>query len=971
MDAFIKRLYFVVIVTLMSAVVLFGQLQNEIPGEYIVCMQNESSILKLRNNMTQFRVSGNEQIFSYQQVMKTPLNLWLLKYKGSGQNEEDFIKQLKTSQEVIFLQKNRYISNRATPNDPDFGKQWQYKNDGASGGIVGADLDIERAWDISTGGNTSFGDTIVICVIDDGINGMHPDIAENIWINRHEIPSNGIDDDGNGFVDDYKGWNITSKNDNTWTGGSHGTPVAGIIGASGNNGKGVTGTNWRVKLLPVNYGLATEASALSSYEYAYVQRKLYNTTKGGKGAYIVATNASWGVDNLQAEEAPLWCALFDSLGSIGILNCGATTNSNTDVDSRGDMPTTCTSEYLISVTNMTREDVKLSSAGYGKKSIDLGSYGHQVFTLTRNDYGTFGGTSAATPHVTGVIGLIYATQCTVFQNLAKSDPAKAALVAKDMLLHGVLPNASMAGISTTNGKLNAYRTLKNTLSLCENCSPPAGIVLKPEEKSVMVSWVNNHGTAKINLRYRETGVNNWTEVNGIRNGDIIEGLKTCTEYEIQTGSDCGQLSQPFSYSKYVKTSGCCTAPIISPIISSMNSITLNWNGENDAIYKLSYKSSIGKWTDTIINLQTFSLKRVPECTAYSFKIQAFCKKFNNESISTPEVTASTSCGSCTNNIFCPIAKKDASQEWIESFTINNITNKSGTSKEGYRDFTGANNIVLDPGKTYDFFIKPGYSGSSFSDYFKIFVDFDQDGKWTLNEMIIKTESIRDSVKGQVKIPLSAVPGYTKLRVIMSYEKFEGACDHPDFEYGEVEDYCVLINNNFCPNKGEIQILSVDKNRALLLNNYFLQGVRDSIKMQYRSQNNIDWKTISGKDSITITNLQECTLYEFRYQLRCDSLLSEYSSIDTFSTSCKINTADEVTSLVSISPNPAQTVLKINTLLKPDNFTYSISNITGQTIVEEKPLTDKIIAIDHLMSGTYILTISTKPGIRFRIKFVKI
>ena len=123
--------------------------------------------------------------------------------------------------------------------------------------------------------------------------------------------------------------------------------------------------------------------------------------------------------------------------------------------------------------------------------------------MTRNDYGNFGGTSGATPHVTGVIGLIYATQCTVFQNLAKSDPAKAALVAKDMILHGVLLNESLRGISTTNGKLNAYRALKNTVSLCENCSPPAGIIIQPSELSFAVSWVNDQGTAKVNLRFRE------------------------------------------------------------------------------------------------------------------------------------------------------------------------------------------------------------------------------------------------------------------------------------------------------------------------------------------------------------------------------------------------------------------------------------------------------------------------------------
>jgi serine protease len=965
------RTYFVITMTLISSMILSAQLHNEVPGEYIIRVQHESSIIRLRSAITDSRSSGNGQILTYHQVMKAPFHLWLVKYNGSGQQEESYIKFLKDNPEVVSVQKNRYLTHRVIPNDPEYSKQWQYRNDGSSGGVAGADMDMERAWDITTGGSSAFGDTIVICVIDDGVNGMHPDIVENIWINHHEIPANGKDDDGNGYIDDYKGWNIVSKNDNVWTGASHGTPVAGIIGASGNNGKGVSGINWRVKLMPVNYGVATEASALSSYEYAFVQRKLYNTSGGKKGAYIVATNASWGVDNLQAEDAPLWCALFDSLGGIGILNCGATTNSSTDVDTNGDMPTTCTSEYLISVTNLTRADIKLNSAGYGRKSVDLGAYGHQVYTVTRNDYGTFGGTSAATPHATGVIGLIYATQCNVFQNLAKSDPAKAALVAKDMILHGVLLNESMKGISTTNGKLNAYRALKNTISLCENCSPPAGIIIQPSELSFAVSWVNDQGTAKVNLRYREVGVNNWTEISNIKNGHVVGGLKTCTEYEVQTGSNCGLLPSPFSYSKYINTTGCCSMPVIKPIESSINSITLNWSGE-DATFKVSYKGPADKWIDTLLQDKSFLLKKVPECTAYTFVIKAFCKKYNNESPPTTEFIASTSCGSCSDNPYCPISRKDASQEWIESFTINKITNKSGTSKEGYRDFSGISNIILDAGKTYDFFIKPGYSGSSFSDYFKIYIDLDQNGKWTLDELIFKTESVKDSVKGQIKIPLKATQGLTKLRVIMSYERFDGACDHLDFEYGEVEDYCVFLNNNnLCSNRADIDVLSVDKNKAIILNNYFLQGVRDSIKVHYKVKGSTDWKVASGKDTLVLNNLEECKLYEYRYQINCDSLNSEFSIIDTFRTSCKINTIEDIPTLFSINPNPAHDILNVTSSLHHDNLSYNISSITGQIIVTEQHLKDQNIPLGHLCAGAYILTISTHTGIRYRIKFVKI
>src|SRR5690606_27888318 len=142
------------------------------------------------------------------------------------------------------------------------------------------------------------GDTIVVAIIDDGINPNHPDIQGNLWNNRHEIAGNGIDDDLNGYVDDVLGWNTysTPMNDNitggSW-GGGHGTPVAGIVGAKGDNNVGVAGVNWNVKLMII-VGGGDQADALTAYGYVLASRKQYNETNGEKGAFIVSTNASWG-----------------------------------------------------------------------------------------------------------------------------------------------------------------------------------------------------------------------------------------------------------------------------------------------------------------------------------------------------------------------------------------------------------------------------------------------------------------------------------------------------------------------------------------------------------------------------------------------------------------------------------------------------------------------------------------------------
>src|SRR5690606_5975802 len=124
-----------------------------------------------------------------------------------------------------------------------FTEQWHWLNTGAGGGLLDADIDAEIAWDFTTGGLTANGDTIVVAIIDSGLDYNHEDIAANVWINHSEIPGNGIDDDGNGYVDDVYGWNAYDENGDIW-GNSHGLQVAGMVGAVGNNGIGITGMNW-------------------------------------------------------------------------------------------------------------------------------------------------------------------------------------------------------------------------------------------------------------------------------------------------------------------------------------------------------------------------------------------------------------------------------------------------------------------------------------------------------------------------------------------------------------------------------------------------------------------------------------------------------------------------------------------------------------------------------------------------------
>ena len=170
-----------------------------------------------------------------------------------------------------------------------------------------------------------------------------------------KLPDNGIDDDNNGYVDDYNGFDSAADDGdpNAEPFNAHGTPVAGIIGAVGDNELGVTGVNWDVKIMTVrNAFLDSESEVLQAYLYVLDQRRRYDASGGTEGAYVVATNASWGRAYGDVADSPIWCGLYDDLGEAGILNVGATANANIDVDAVGDLPTNCPSDYLIGVTNL-------------------------------------------------------------------------------------------------------------------------------------------------------------------------------------------------------------------------------------------------------------------------------------------------------------------------------------------------------------------------------------------------------------------------------------------------------------------------------------------------------------------------------------------------------------------------------------------------------------------------------------------
>jgi PKD repeat protein len=443
--------------------------QNIIPGEFIIQLEKKTDAQKyiqaLQNQYPQFQIEQKR-------ILSKRFNILLI--SSTASNNTAVLEAVKSHPLTLVAQYNHQVQQRnTTPNDASFGQQWSLKNTGQSGGTAGADIDAELAWDITTGGLTVAGDTIVVAVIDGGFQLNHPDLANNFFRNYNEIAGNGIDDDNNGYVDDINGWDAYA-NDGTIPSDQHGTHVSGIISAQGNNSIGVSGVNWDAKILPIAGSSGNEDVVVSAYAYAAEMRIQYDESGGTKGAFVVATNSSFGVDNGDPADFPIWCAFYDTLGAYGILSAGATANANYNIDQTGDIPTACVSEFMIAVTNSTNADAKYGSAGYGLISIDIASPGTAVYnTVTNSGYSNLTGTSMATPHVAGVIGLMYAAACDVLIEDYKNSPGAIALQMRQYLLEGAEVIPGLVPQIAGGKRLNAFGALTQVQQyICNSEAPP-------------------------------------------------------------------------------------------------------------------------------------------------------------------------------------------------------------------------------------------------------------------------------------------------------------------------------------------------------------------------------------------------------------------------------------------------------------------------------------------------------------------
>ena len=284
-------------------------------------------------------------------------------------------------------------------------------------------------------------------------------LLDNWFVNEGEIPNDGVDNDNNGYIDDYHGFNSQRLNgDHTVGVDWHGTNVAGIFAARGENNQGIAGINWRGKIMILD-PIRQDQYVLAGMMYAYKMRKAYNESNGSDGAFITAINMSFGRPSAGADiDFPEICAWMDSLGSVGVLCVGAAPNQNIDIDQSPDLPCDCKSDYLIGVTNTDNDDNLIY--GFALEDVDIGAPEDTYSTDRLDEYNGFNGTSSSTAHVTGVVGLLYSVGCTDFLNTVRTNPSEAALYVKDIILASGDDVFSLQGKTSTGKRLSAINAVE-------------------------------------------------------------------------------------------------------------------------------------------------------------------------------------------------------------------------------------------------------------------------------------------------------------------------------------------------------------------------------------------------------------------------------------------------------------------------------------------------------------------------------
>jgi subtilisin family serine protease len=421
-----------------------------VPGEALVRYRSESVAKRVASAMT-LSANAHPVPIQIERFDGADLVPGLRLARMAPEQTLDAIEALKKQNDVLYAEPNYLLHPDLTPNDPRFLSNELY-------GInkVGA----PAAWN-STQGSSA----VVVGVIDEGIDKNHQDLAANIWVNPGEIAGNGIDDDGNGFVDDVNGYNF-ANNSGTIPGETHATHVAGTIGAVGNNGTGVVGVNWNVRLMSlrfINGSSGDTADAIRAVNYAKLMRDRWVTSGGTSGANIRVLNNSYGGGGFDQS----FQDAITGANQSGILFVAAAGNAPDDPEPNNDIVGHFPSNYnvanVISVAATDSADNLSGFSHYGANTVPLGAPGSGILSTTPgNTYSSFSGTSMASPHVAGAAALLLA-----------ANPNLTVQQLRSLLLYNGDLDPALSGKTFTGRRLNVGNSI---VALTEGDVTPPGIV---------------------------------------------------------------------------------------------------------------------------------------------------------------------------------------------------------------------------------------------------------------------------------------------------------------------------------------------------------------------------------------------------------------------------------------------------------------------------------------------------------------
>lgn len=406
-----------------------------------------------------------------------------------GAEINEALRLLRAHPDVEYAEPNYRFQTCEMPNDPYFPNLWGLHNTGQSvngtNGIDDADIDGPEAWGITSGTTT-----VVVAVVDTGVYYTHPDLAANMWANPDETSGNGIDEDGNGKVDDAKGWDFVQEDNDPMDLNGHGTHVAGIIAGAGNNSAGIAGVSWSTKIMAVR-GLDASGSGYTSdlieaIEYA-----------GANGAHII--NCSWGSTSFSR-------ALKDAICDSPALVVCAAGNETGNNDSTPFYPAGYDCPNIISVAATNQNDSLAGFSNFGPASVHVGAPGVNIFSTyfsnSQPSYAFLNGTSMAAPHVSGIAALVKA-----------QNPLLTPVQIKEAIIKTVDTKGSLAGKVATGGRVNAFHALPP--------AAPDGLFATITGSDVNLSWKDNASNESGFKVEKRTGQGTWKEI-----GSVSENVTT-------------------------------------------------------------------------------------------------------------------------------------------------------------------------------------------------------------------------------------------------------------------------------------------------------------------------------------------------------------------------------------------------------------------------------------------------------------